>query len=73
MTSDKLEQVSPGIAKLLMDQSKSVLIMQDICDQLEKELNDHLEKYEAKLKKDYRIKSLVSDWLYDCIEKEKVF
>lgn len=69
----ELESLAPGLAKTLIQNAKSIIFVRRICGDVAEELRKHLEEYEANLKKHYRVKSLVEDWLYECIERERVF
>ena len=72
LTDDRLEKISPGIGKLLSDHSKAVIIMRETEEEISKEFSDHIQKYEDDLKKNYRIRARVSDWLHECIAREEV-
>jgi hypothetical protein len=71
LTNPQLEQISPGIGKLLVEHARSVHIVQQVCDEVDCELDKHMSEYEAKLRKQYRVKSLVREWLNDCLQDEK--
>lgn len=58
----ELEKISPGIAKLLIDQASSVIIMQNIDENIYNQRIEHLKNYEENLKKKHKIKSLIYDW-----------
>ena len=72
LLSDKrLEQVSPGIGKLLSEHSRAVLIVKQTQQELDSAFNCHIETFTQKLKRDYSIRSRVSEWLNECVQNEK--
>ena len=69
--SQELEAVSQGIGLLLVEHAKSLIVMKSESDKLAQELSKHLASFEERLRKKYPIKSLVRDWLYDCVKEER--
>jgi hypothetical protein len=70
----KLEELSPGISKLLIEYCKALIIIRQITKDLEKELDEHLSNYETELKKKHKVKSNVRQWLNECVfEKRQKF
>jgi hypothetical protein len=72
LNNSDLERIAPGIAKTLIENAKSILFVRKICSEIENELRMHLDEYEANLKKRYKVKSLVKDWIYEAIQLERV-
>ncbi len=72
LSDQRLELLSPGIGHLLCDHSKAVLLMGQSNENLVEEYDAHIEKYESDLKQNYRIRSRVSEWLNECVQKEGV-
>jgi len=72
LTDQRLERISPGIGKLLSEHSRAVLLVQQIQEELQDEFKAHIEKYTNDLKKNYRIRARVSEWLNECVQKETV-
>ncbi len=70
--NSSLERITPGLGTLLSDQAKTVLLIQEIMEQIEKDFSDHIQNFENGLRKKYKIKSQVSEWLYECTEVERV-
>lgn len=68
----ELENVSPGIGKVLADHLRSITIMREVNENFEQDLKEHLEKYVDTLKKQNRIRSLLYLWLWECVKEEKV-
>lgn len=71
MNDKQLERISPGIGKLLCDQFRAVTVVDRTCQQLSKEMADHLAEYEKKLKKEHRFRSLIQEWISEKIGQEK--
>jgi hypothetical protein len=72
LTDVKLEKVSPGLGKLLNMQLRTVLILQQMRDQVKRDLENRLETYRAELREKHKIKSRISEWLEDLVETERV-
>lgn len=72
MQSKELEKISPGIAKLLIDQASSVIIMKNVNEEFSKTQNEHMNQFKENLKKNYRIRSLISPWFYEQTKREEV-
>ena len=72
LNDTELENLSPGIGKVLADHVRSITIMQEVYAKFELDLKEHLENYSETLKKQYRIKSLLSRWVSDCVREENV-
>lgn len=72
MNNPKLENISPGIGKLLCQHAQAVRLIEQVCDEIMNEFSVHMDTYEEKIRKDYRIKSLVNDWLQECLDTERV-
>ena len=68
----RLEKISPGIGKLLSDHSKAVIITRESQEQVNQEYDTHIKNYELDLKKNYRVRARVRDWLNECVYKEQV-
>ena len=62
----RLEQVSPGIGKLLSEHSRAVLVVKQTQQEFDAAFNVHIEKFTNKLKQDYSIRSRVNEWLNEC-------
>ena len=73
LNDSELESIAPGIANTLIQNAKSVIYIRQICNDVTNEMQKHLDDYEVKLKKRYKVRSLVKDWLYENINEEKVF
>lgn len=72
--NSKLEKLSPGISKILIDHCKSVLIVEEVTNSLKNELTNHISEYESQLRKNYKIKSRVIEWINECLnERRKKF
>ena len=72
LNDTELENVSPGIGKVLADHLRSITIMREVNENFEQDLKEHLEKYVDTLKKQNRIRSLLYLWLWECVKEEKV-
>ncbi len=68
--SSKLENISTGIAKLLCDSARSLVIMQDEETSSQEELNEHMSVFEAMLKKKHNVKTLIYAWLQERMDAE---
>lgn len=68
----ELEAISPGIGKLLSDHVKAQILIEQVDEEIQKEFDDHMAEYEKNLKKKYKIRSLVKEWLNDSLNEEKV-
>jgi hypothetical protein len=60
------------ISKTLIENAKSVLIMEKAKKQVADMCDKHLNEYREKLTKMHPIKSNVNEWLMNCIQTEKV-
>ena len=70
--NSKLEKLSPGISKILIDHCKSVLIVEEVTNSLKNELTNHISEYESQLRKNYKIKSRVIEWINECLNERRV-
>jgi hypothetical protein len=72
LNDSELEAIAPGIANTLIQNAKSIIYIRKICNDVTNEMQKHLDDYEAKLKKRYKVRSLVKEWLFENINEEKV-
>lgn len=72
ISSSELDALAPGIGQTLVQNAKATLLVKNELDVIQNEINQHLDNYEADLKKKYRVRSLVKDWLYEAIADERV-
>ena len=71
LTDKLLEQVSPGIGKLLSEHSRAVLLVKQTQQEFDAAFNVHIEKFTNKLRQDYSIRSRVNEWLNECVQNER--
>jgi hypothetical protein len=69
--NDALEEISPGLGQLLSTQMRTVVVMQQVKEHIEIEMQEALDKYRDELKKKYKIRSLIHEWLNDLVDQEK--
>ena len=72
LTNAEIEAISPGIGKLLSEQNRAGILIRQVDEEMQTELDAHMAEYETNLKKKYKIRSLVKQWLGDCLNEEKV-
>ena len=72
LNDPRLENISPDLGKLLSDHSRVVSIMKETQEELNNEFNTHIENYRSELKRNYSIRSRVTQWLNDCVQIEEV-
>lgn len=72
LNSPELKRLSPDLAQLLIERVKTVIIIKDVLSEIEKEMDEHLNDFAEKLKKSYKLRSLIQAWMSDSIEKERV-
>lgn len=72
LNNKDIDKISPKIGKTLVDNARSTLIMKESIEKVDKNLEKHIDEYEASLRKKYPIKSNVRDWLNECLNKERV-
>ncbi|UJR35359.1 hypothetical protein I4U23_028116 [Adineta vaga] len=70
--STELEQLSPGLGRLLVAHARSILIMQSVVRKLTEDLEKHLKTIKEKLIRDHPIKSKIRRWMERQLFDEKV-
>jgi len=68
-----LEKISPGVGRILWNHLRTVMIMKEAQNEYDKRLQNHLDEYEQSLKKSYKIRSNIKEWMKEQLENEKVF
>ncbi|RNA21147.1 hypothetical protein BpHYR1_011891 [Brachionus plicatilis] len=68
--NEELNLIHPGLGQLLVEQSKSTLIIKEVCDQYQQEINYHMDKYSEQLK-NHKIRFLINAWVDEKMEAEK--
>ena len=68
----ELEAISPGIGKLLSEHARAEILIRQVDEEMQKEFDDHLAEYEKNLRKKYKVRSLVKEWLSESLNEEKV-
>jgi len=72
IASSELEAMCPGLGQLLVERAKTILIIEQVLDELNTEMNDHLNKFRSNLEKNYKIRSLISKWIDEQLNNEEV-
>ena len=71
INSDEINEIGPGISKLLVDQVKAGVIYQESLQTTEQILNKRQEEEEIYLKENYPIRSKIHSWLTRRLSKRK--
>jgi hypothetical protein len=56
----------------LVNHARAILIMRECKNTSISNLNKHIQEYEKSIKKKYSIRSNITVWLSNCLEKERV-
>lgn len=70
--STELEQLSPGLGRLLVAHARAVLTMKSVVDTLAENLDNHLKKTRETLIREYPIKSKISRWMEQQLFNERL-
>lgn len=70
LSNEDLEDIAPGIGKTLCDLAKALNIMKAEKERFYNDKQDHLNAYREELKKNYRIRSSVNEWVANCLQDE---
>ncbi|CAF0780260.1 unnamed protein product [Adineta ricciae] len=70
--SSELEQLSPGLGRLLVAQARAILVMRSVVDQLNENLGKHLKTVEQTLVREHPIKSKIHRWLENKLFQARV-
>lgn len=68
----ELEIKHPGLGELLINKSKSTLIIKEVLDEYQQEIDNQMDAYLEHLKT-YKIRSLISSWIEEKMEAERVY
>ena len=57
---------------MLCEHVQAIRAIEQVCDDIVNEFSTHMKSYEDRLRKEHRVKSLVSEWLQARLDEEKV-
>ena len=65
LENSQLENISPGIGRMLCEHAQAGIIMHEEQNRLNLEMKNHIDTFSEKLKKKNKVKSLISEWLVE--------
>ena len=72
LNNNAIEALSPQLGVALVNHVKSRFIMEKAVNQVLADISDHINEYKCQLKKKYPIRSNISEWLVETVDKEIV-
>ncbi|CAF4591237.1 unnamed protein product, partial [Rotaria sp. Silwood2] len=70
--SNEIEELSPGLGRLLVLQARSILTMKSVVQNLNDDLEKHLKMIREKLIREHPIKSKISRWIQSKLFEERI-
>lgn len=66
-----LDKWHPGLGELIVNQSKTTLIIKEALEKYQRQINNHMDKYRDYLNT-FKIRSLISTWVEEKMLTERV-